>query len=90
MKVSFLGLGAIGTPMARRVAEAGFELTVWNRTAEKAQEFARATGARVAQTPDEAARGAEVVITCLPTSHEVDYLLGQPEGLLAEIGRAHV
>jgi 3-hydroxyisobutyrate dehydrogenase len=90
MKVSFLGLGAIGQPMARRVADAGFELTVWNRTAEKAREFARGTKARVAKTPAEAARGAEVVITCLPTSHDVEFLLGQPQGLLAGLERGPV
>jgi 3-hydroxyisobutyrate dehydrogenase len=90
MNVSFLGLGAIGQPMAQRVADAGFELTVWNRTAEKAREFAQATGARAAKTPADAARGAEVVITCLPTSHEVEFLLGQPEGLLSGLERGAV
>jgi 3-hydroxyisobutyrate dehydrogenase len=82
MNVAFVGLGAIGRPMARRVAEAGFPLTVWNRTAEKARDFARATGARCAKSPGDAARGAEVVITCLSTSHDVEYLIGQPDGLL--------
>ncbi len=87
MKVSFLGLGAIGRPMARRVANAGFDLTVWNRTPAKAQEFASSTGARIAKTPADAARGAEVVITCLSTSHDVEYLLGQPDGLLQGLER---
>ncbi len=90
MKVSFLGLGAIGRPMARRVAEAGFELTVWNRTPAKATEFADHTRARVAKTPAEAARGAEVVITCLSTSHDVEYLIGQPDGLLKGLERGAV
>jgi len=90
MNVAFLGLGAIGRPMARRVAAAGFELTVWNRTAAKAREFAAGTPAKVAKTAAEAARGAAVVITCLSTSQDVEYLLGQPEGLLAGLERGAV
>ena len=87
-RVAFLGLGAIGAPMARHLAAPPrFELTVWNRTAEKAAAFAQAAGARAARTPAEAARGAEVVITCLPTSREVEQLLDGPDGLLAGIAR---
>ena len=58
MDIAFLGLGAIGRPMAARIAAAGLPLTVWNRTAERAAEFARETGARHAATPADAARGA--------------------------------
>lgn len=82
MRVSFLGLGAIGTPMAARLA-ARHELTVWNRTAERARAFGAEHRARVAATPREAAEGAEVVITCLPTSADVERLLEGPDGLEA-------
>ena len=83
MHVSFLGLGAIGLPMARHLA-APFALTVWNRTAAKASAFVAAhAGTRHAATPADAARGADVVITCLPSSHEVEALLDGAEGLLA-------
>jgi 3-hydroxyisobutyrate dehydrogenase len=85
MKTAFLGLGAIGRPMAARVAAAKIPLTVWNRTAFRAAEFAEKTGARHAATPAEAVRGAEVVITCLPTSHDVYDLLDGPDGILAGI-----
>jgi 3-hydroxyisobutyrate dehydrogenase len=81
--VAFLGLGAIGTPMARHIAESEFALAVWNRTGEKAAQFAAAQKARHALTPADAARGAEVVVTCLPTSREVESLLDGPDGLLA-------
>ena len=90
MKIGFVGLGAIGRPMARRVADAGFELTVWNRTPDKARSFAGETGARCASTPAEAARGAEIVVTCLSTSADVERVLGQPEGLLAGLERGAV
>jgi 3-hydroxyisobutyrate dehydrogenase len=82
MNVAFLGLGAIGRPMARRVAEAGFTLTVWNRTEARAREFAETTKCRVATSPAEAARGAEIVITCLPNSPDVLALLDGDAGLL--------
>ena len=87
MNIAFLGLGAIGRPMATRIAAAKLPLTVWNRTAERAAEFARATGARHAVTPADAARDADVVITCLSTSPDVYSLLDGPDGLLAGMKR---
>ena len=83
MSLAFLGLGAIGTPMARHLASSGTPLAVWNRTAAKATAFAAATGTRAAATPADAARGADIVITCLPSSREVEALLDGPDGLLA-------
>jgi 3-hydroxyisobutyrate dehydrogenase len=82
MRIGFLGLGAIGTPMARHLAKRD-SLTVWNRTTERAADFARLHRARAAGTPREAAAGAEVIITCLPTSREVETLLDGPDGLEA-------
>lgn len=82
MRIAFLGLGAIGTPMAVHVAKA-HDLTVWNRTASKAAAFAAAHPCTVAATPREAVTGAEVVITCLPNSSDVEGLLDGPEGMLA-------
>ncbi|MGQ0643201.1 MAG: NAD(P)-binding domain-containing protein, partial [Gemmatimonadaceae bacterium] len=71
MNVAFLGLGAIGMPMARHVASR-FPTAVWNRSAAKATALAQQTGSRAAATPRDAARDADVVITCLPTSREVE------------------
>jgi 3-hydroxyisobutyrate dehydrogenase len=84
--VAFLGLGTIGRPMAARVA-ARFPLTVWNRTLSRATELAAEVGARAAATPRAAAQGAAIVITCLPTSAEVEALLDGPDGLLAGLER---
>ena len=75
LSVAFLGLGAIGRPMARRVVAAGFPLTVWNRTAARADEFARQHKARAAPTAADAVRDADVVITCLSTSTDVEQVL---------------
>ncbi|MHB0964015.1 MAG: NAD(P)-dependent oxidoreductase [Gemmatimonadaceae bacterium] len=83
VSIAFLGLGAIGTPMARHLAIPGFSLSVWNRTPAKAAVFAAAHSARAAATPADAARGAAYVVTCLPTSREVEALLDGPDGLLA-------
>jgi len=86
--VAFLGLGAIGRPMAARLAAASdISLAVWNRTAERARAFASETGARHASTPADAARGADVAITCFPVSADVDAVLDGPEGLLAGLAR---
>ncbi|HMF87825.1 MAG TPA: NAD(P)-binding domain-containing protein, partial [Gemmatimonadaceae bacterium] len=68
MKVAFLGLGDIGALMAKHLARDPFDLVVWNRTAAKAEAFAREYKARVAATPAEAVRHADVVVTCLPSS----------------------
>ena len=75
LSVAFIGLGAIGRPIAKRIAAAKFPLTVWNRTAERAAAFARDVGARHAQSAAEAAGSADVVITCLSTSLDVEQVL---------------
>lgn len=90
MHVAFLGLGAIGAPMARHLAKPPFALRVWNRTAAKAATFAAETGATAVATPEEAARGAAVVLTCFPVSRDVEGLLDGPEGLLAGLEKGAV
>ena len=82
MKIAFIGLGDIGEPMASHLARDPFDLVVWNRTASKAQEFGRNHNARVAATPAEAVREAWVVITCLPSSVEVEAVLHGENGIL--------
>jgi 3-hydroxyisobutyrate dehydrogenase len=86
VKAAFLGLGAIGWPMAVHVARQ-HDLAVWNRTDTRARAFAAEHKARAAATPAEAVAGADVVITCLPTSAEVEALLGGATGLEAGLAR---
>jgi 3-hydroxyisobutyrate dehydrogenase-like beta-hydroxyacid dehydrogenase len=76
MRVAFLGLGIMGRAMASNLAKAGHEVTVWNRTAGKDVE-----GARSAASPAEAARGAEVVWTCVSDTKAVDSVLFGPQGV---------
>ena len=82
LSVAFLGLGAIGMPIARRLA-GSFPLAVWNRTRAKTLELEASHAVRVAKSPAECARGADVVITCLSTSADVESLLDGEDGLLA-------
>ena len=88
-KVAFLGLGIMGRPQAANVCRAGFDLTVWNRTRERAESFAEEhKGVEVAESPAEAARGADVVISMVPDVPEVEEVLfaaadGMGEGSLA-------
>ena len=84
-RVAFLGLGIMGRPQAANIARAGFDLTVWNRTRSRAEQFANEFGANVAHTPAAAAANADVTITMVPDSAEVDDVLfgrdGAAEGL---------
>lgn len=86
MNIGFLGLGAIGMPMAAHLAHRG-QLTVYNRTTRRATEFAQRYSAKVARTPREAVAGADVILTCLPTSREVEALLEGPDGMLRGLKR---
>jgi 3-hydroxyisobutyrate dehydrogenase len=88
--VAFLGLGAIGTPMAKHLARAELGLRVWNRTAARAADFAVEHDVTHAATPAAAARGADVVITCFPISADVESLLDGAEGLLAGLAKGAV
>ncbi len=63
-KVGFIGLGKMGNPIAKNILNSGFDLTVHNRTPGKMKSLL-AAGAKGATSPREAARGADVVITCL-------------------------
>jgi 3-hydroxyisobutyrate dehydrogenase len=82
-RVAFCGLGIMGGPMAANLVRAGFELSVYTRTREKAESFAAEHGATAAATPREAAEGASTVITMVPDAPEVE------EVLLGEDGAVH-
>lgn len=69
-RLGFIGLGAIGRPMAEHIA-AAFDTVVWNRTGERAATFARETSAFAVDSPRDVVEQSDVIITCLPTSTEV-------------------
>jgi 3-hydroxyisobutyrate dehydrogenase-like beta-hydroxyacid dehydrogenase len=70
-KIAFLGLGVMGAPMARHLAAAGHDVTVYNRTAAKAEAWVAAHGGRAATTPAEAAAGCEIVALCVGNDDDV-------------------
>lgn len=75
--IAFIGIGVMGQPMASHLMDAGYSLTVYNRTPSKCDSL-KARGAAVAQSPADAARGADVVFTMLPDEHIVrEVLLGE-------------
>ena len=90
MKIAFLGLGDIGGLIASHLTREPFDLVVWNRTASKASDFARKHGVGIGQTPAEAVAGAEVVITCLPSSVEVEAVLHGKNGMLESLRKGAV
>ena len=75
MRVAFLGLGIMGRPMAANLVKAGNEVAVWNRTAGKTVE-----GARMAESPADAANGAEVVWMCVSDTRAVEAVLFGAQG----------
>jgi 2-hydroxy-3-oxopropionate reductase len=85
-RVGFVGLGIMGTPMARNLMDSGYELVLHNRTRYKAEELANAGRAEVADSPAEVARISEVVITMLPGPPEVEEIFTGEEGLLDGAG----
>lgn len=71
MKTGFIGLGAMGAPMARNLHKAGLLTAVWNRTASRAEEFAREVGGRAAPTIAEMAADLECVVLCVSADKDV-------------------
>jgi 3-hydroxyisobutyrate dehydrogenase len=71
MKVAFLGLGVMGYPMAGHLAKAGHDVTVYNRTADKAARWVKEYGGKSASTPAEAAAEAELVMACVGRDADV-------------------
>ncbi|MFM7533211.1 MAG: NAD(P)-dependent oxidoreductase, partial [Rubrivivax sp.] len=88
--VAFLGLGVMGHPMAGHLARAGHRVTVYNRTASKAQEWAQAYGGATAATPREAARGAAFVFACVGNDDDLRSVVLGPEGALASMAEGAI
>ena len=80
-KIGWIGLGKMGTPMAKNMVKAGFPLTVWNRTREKTKELAE-LGATVADTPQRLASDSDVVISMILDDKALDAVSTGPEGVL--------
>lgn len=79
-RVGFVGLGTMGSFMSANLLRAGFPLTVWNRTSQRADDL-RDSGAEVATSPAALAHSSQIVVSCLTDSPQVDEVLFGTEGL---------
>lgn len=89
MTLAFIGLGKMGTGIAHNLLRAGHQVTVYNRSRDKAEALA-SEGARVAQSPADACRGAEAVLSMLADDHAVASVLFGESGILSGLPKASV
>jgi 3-hydroxyisobutyrate dehydrogenase-like beta-hydroxyacid dehydrogenase len=87
--ISYLGLGTMGSGMASNLLKAGYNLTVWNRNPERCEPFAR-EGARVADTPADAVRDAELVMYSLSNDQAVEEVVFGAKGILTGINEGQI
>ncbi|MDF3060676.1 MAG: oxidoreductase [Microvirga sp.] len=89
-KVAFLGLGVMGYPMARHLKTKGHEVTVYNRTAAKAEKWASENGGRVAKSPKKAAQEQEIVFCCVGNDDDLRQVATGPDGAFAGMERGAI
>ena len=89
-KVAFLGLGVMGFPMAGHLAAKGHEVTVFNRTAAKAEAWVAQHGGRMAKTPREAAEGQDFVMACVGNDDDLRGVCTGPDGAFAGMAKGAV
>ncbi|AHV93754.1 NAD(P)-dependent oxidoreductase [Bordetella holmesii] len=87
-KVAFLGLGVMGLPMAGHLAKAGHDVTVYNRSAAKAQAWVQEFGGKSAPTPRDAAKGADIVFACVGNDDDLRSVVLGEEGAFAGMTKA--
>ncbi len=81
MNVAFIGMGTMGAPMALNILKAGFPVTVHNRTRQREEPVAEA-GATRATSPKDAARGADLIITCVADTPDVEAVILGDDGVI--------
>ena len=89
-KVAFLGLGVMGFPMAGHLANAGHDVTVYNRTASRAEVWLQKYKGRRADTPAAAAKGAAIVFSCVGNDDDVRSIVHGDQGALAGMGEGSI
>jgi 3-hydroxyisobutyrate dehydrogenase len=88
--VAFLGLGVMGFPMAGHLARAGHKVTVFNRTAARAQAWVEKYGGTAAPTPAAAAKAAEIVFACVGNDDDLRSILQGPDGAFAGMSKGSI
>ena len=89
-KLAFLGLGVMGAPMAAHPQKAGHDVTVYNRTTEKARAWAETHGGKMAETPKAAAEGAEIVFSCVGNDDDLRSVCVGDDGAFAGMGEGTI
>lgn len=90
-KVAFLGLGVMGYPMAGHlVKKGGHEVTVYNRTAARAEQWVKEYGGRLAKTPKEASAGQDFVMCCVGNDDDLRQVTTGQDGAFAAMGKGRV
>ena len=89
-KLAFIGLGVMGFPMAGHLAAKGHELTVYNRTPAKAQEWVKKHGHSAAPTPAAATKNAEIVFACVGNDDDLRAVTLGPDGAFATMAKGAI
>ena len=89
-KVSFIGLGVMGFPMARHLQESGYSTTVYNRTESKAEDWVSKYGGSMASTPAAAVEDSEIVFMCVGNDEDVRSVVFGDTGVLAGMNSGSV
>ncbi|MBR9866431.1 MAG: NAD(P)-dependent oxidoreductase [Oceanospirillales bacterium] len=90
MKVAFIGLGVMGYPMAGHLANAGHDVTVYNRTAAKAEQWCQQFKGSRATTPADAAREAEIVFTCVGNDDDLRQVVTGTQGVFSGMAQGAI
>ncbi|RZO90837.1 MAG: NAD(P)-dependent oxidoreductase [alpha proteobacterium HIMB114] len=89
-KVTFIGLGVMGFPMAGYISEAGHDVTVYNRTSAKADKWTGTYKGKTASTPAEAAKDADFIFTCVGNDNDLREVSTGPDGAFQNVKKGAV
>ena len=87
-KISFIGLGVMGYPMAGYISKAGHDVTVYNRTKAKAEKWAKEYKGKVAYTPMDAAKDCDFIFTCVGNDNDLREVTLGDKGLVKSVKKA--
>ena len=89
-KVSFIGLGTMGYPMAGYISKAGHNVTVFNRTKSKAEKWLKTYSGKMAETPSEAAKDSDFVFTCVGNDNDLKEVIFGENGIFKSIKKGSI
>jgi len=89
-KVSFIGLGVMGYPMAGYISKAGHDVTVYNRTKSKADKWIKEYKGKIAETPEDAAKNSDFVFTCVGNDNDLKEVAIGPKGIFNTIKKGAI